>query len=117
MNLSRGEEDFGRDVKAKAEALDVSGVQLSLAGENFGDYAFPAEVRSDVALFQAVLFREEPYEVGWRSLGYFEVLFFVAFDEQDQQFDGFYLGLGRIWQRGELVEGPGVGLQLLLRAD
>jgi hypothetical protein len=50
-------------VESLAQQFDVRGVQLSFPGEHFGDYAFPAEVGSQIALLQAMLIEEETEHV------------------------------------------------------
>ena len=57
-------------------------VQMTLAGENQRDGAFAAEFGSDVALREAVAFKQEPQDV--RRLGGRDrvTLLLVAFDQQ-----------------------------------
>ncbi len=66
-------------------------VQPALAGKDFGDNAFAAKILRNVALAEAVAVKEKPQHLGRRRLRHFEVLRFVALDQEGEQLDGFEL--------------------------
>lgn len=57
-------------------------VQMTLAGENQRDGAFAAEFRSDVALREAVVFKQEPQDVGGLGRRDRLALLLIALDKQ-----------------------------------
>lgn len=89
-------------------------VQLTFAGKNLGDDALAAKILGDVALAEAVAVKEKPQHLGRRRLRHFEVLRFVALDQEGEQLDGFELSGRGIGPCGKAEKLPGVGGELFL---
>ena len=115
--ISSRKEDGRRDFETAAESLNVYCVQLALAGKDFRDNTLAAKVFGDIALAEAVAVQEESQHLGGRGLRHFEVLRFVALDQESEQFDGFKLSGCGMRLSGEAIKLSGVGSKLLLATN
>lgn len=84
-------EGGGGDSEFSVEASDHGEAELSLVVEDFGDFAFVADVGDEVFLPQAHLVHAKAD--GFDGVGGFDgvVLFFVLLDEEGPEFEVFFL--------------------------
>jgi hypothetical protein len=90
------EEEFGGNVEAAAEALDVVLVEFAFAAENLGDDAGGAEDVGQGLLQEAVLVHEQLKDFERLGAGKLVVAVFEILDQEGQEFGKVLFGRGEL---------------------